>query len=132
MKSELNILIVEDCGVMQSVIRKTLQISGISVSRIDLAEHGRAGLELLESRMYDLIILDINMPVMDGAEMVQILREHPKYNEIPIIIVSADGQEGRIRFYKDEEFEFVHKPFMPEELKEKVISALNGTISNYK
>ena len=129
MKSELNILIVEDCGVMQSVIRKTLQISGFPVSRIDLAEHGRAGLDLLEQRKYDLIILDINMPVMDGVEMILELREDPKQREIPIIIVSADGQEGRIRLYNEEEFEFIQKPFMPEQLKEKVISALNGTIN---
>lgn len=128
MKSKLNILIVEDCGVMQSVIRKTLLLCDLEISKIDLADNGEDGLKLLEKNSYDLILVDINMPVMDGAEMVRIIRETPSLSAIPILIVSADAQEGRIRFYKDEEFEFMQKPFMPEELREKVLTALNGRV----
>ena len=128
MKSKLNILIVEDCGVMQSVIRKTLLLCDLEISKIDLADNGEDGLKLLEKNRYDLILVDINMPVMDGAEMVRIVRESSAFNSIPILIVSADAQEGRIRFYKDEEFEFMQKPFMPEELREKVLKVLNGRV----
>ncbi|TVQ65244.1 MAG: response regulator [Balneolaceae bacterium] len=127
MKTRLNILIVEDCGVMQSVIRKTLLISGLDIERIDLADNGEDGLKLLEKEKYDLILLDINMPVMDGSEMIRVIRESPAHRDIPVLIVSADGQKERIRFYKDEEFEFMQKPFMAEELKEKVLLTLNGT-----
>ncbi len=122
---KLKVLIVEDCEVMQSMIRRTLQISGLDVERIDVAGNGKEGLEKLEKASYDLILLDLNMPVMDGLEMLEVLKKSAKSKNIPVIIVSADKQEER-KFELEKRVKLiVHKPFTPEYLKENVLRILN-------
>lgn len=122
---KINVLIVEDCEVMQSMIRRTLQISGLEFEKIDVAGNGKEGLSKLENETYDLILLDINMPVMDGVEMIENLKRNAKSRQIPIIIVSADKQENRqLQFEKSVKL-IVYKPFTPEYLKKNLLRVLN-------
>lgn len=122
---KINILIVEDCKVMQSMIRRTLQISGLEFDKIDVADNGKEGLDKLDNETYNLILLDINMPVMDGVEMIENLKKNAKSRNIPIIIVSADKQENKqLQFEKSVKL-IVYKPFTPEYLKMNVLRVLN-------
>lgn len=119
------ILIVEDCGVMQSMIRRTLEISGLNIDTIDIAGNGKEGLQKLENVDYNLILLDINMPVMDGMEMIEILNKDAKSRKIPIMVVSADRQESRQLELEKSVKLIVNKPFTPEHLKKGVLRILN-------
>lgn len=120
------ILIVEDCGVMQSMIRRTLEISGLNIDTIDIAGNGKEGLQKLENVDYNLILLDINMPVMDGMEMIEILNKDAKSRNIPIMVVSADRQESRQLELEKSVKLIVNKPFTPEHLKKGVLRILNS------
>lgn len=126
---KMNVLIVEDCEVMQSMIRRTLHISGLEFEKIDIAGNGKEGLDKLENGSYDLILLDINMPVMDGLEMIENLQKNAKSKSIPIIIVSADKQENRKLQLEKSVKLFVYKPFTPEFLKKNVLRVLNNSKS---
>ena len=127
MKKGMKILIVEDCNVMQSVIKKTLSLIGISISRIDSAANGLLGLQQIEKQFYDMIIVDLNMPEMDGMEMINKLKKYPKTVDTSIIVVSADVQQWKREIFRREGIEFMQKPFKPEELRNKILELKRST-----
>lgn len=130
MKDGLNILIVEDCTVMQSVIKKTLSLIGVSISRIDSAMNGLLGLQMIEKQVYDIIMVDLNMPEMNGLEMIDKLKEWPGAADIPLIVVSADIQKMEHELFQTESVKFIQKPFKPEELRNSILELMNGYQDN--
>ncbi|WP_245600183.1 response regulator [Paenibacillus harenae] len=85
--SHTRILLAEDNKINQLVAIEILKEQGYEVG---LAENGQEVLRKLEERHWDLILMDIHMPVMDGTEAVRMIRGQEKYNEIPIIAVTAN------------------------------------------
>ena len=123
-----NILIVDDSSIVRKVLIKTLGIAGIPVGEIFQAENGLVALDLLQNNWVDLIFLDINMPVMNGMEFMNHLRESHDFDETPVIVVSTEGSKER----KDELFDknikaYLRKPITPEELADKVSEVLGGS-----
>src|SRR6056297_1194925 len=127
MKDGIKILIVEDCNVMQSVIKKTLSLIGLPFSRIDSATNGLLGLQMIEKQLYDIIIVDLNMPVMDGMEMINNLKKYTHAVDTSVIVVSADGQQWKKELFKVQDVGFMHKPFKPEELRSKILEVTSTT-----
>ncbi len=88
------ILVVDDSITVREMERKLLQNSGYQV---DVAVNGMEGWNTVRSGQYDLVISDIDMPRMNGIELVQQIKEHPQLNQLPIIIVSyKDRQEDQL------------------------------------
>ncbi len=109
-----NILIVDDSAVMRGMILKTLQMSGISLSAVHQAANGVDGLKALEDNWIDLALVDINMPVMNGQEMIDRVRENPRTADLPVIVVSTESSETRIGQLQAKGARFIHKPFDPQ------------------
>lgn len=120
----MNVLIVEDCPVMRLVITRTLRMSGIPVDQIYEAENGLEGLECLDAEEVGLVIADINMPVMDGVEMLEHIRANPATFDVPVLTVSTESNEQRIGFIEIFSTGFVHKPFTPEKLRDKILEVM--------
>lgn len=116
-----NILVVDDSAVMRQMIVRTLRLSGVPLGEIVEAADGAAALACIAEHWIDLVLLDINMPVMDGGEVVERLRADPAYAELPIIIVSTERSETRVAALRAQGVEFVHKPFTPEQLRDKIV-----------
>lgn len=116
----INILIVDDSAVVRSMILKTLRASGIDVGEAHEVANGQAGLEQLSQHWVDLAFVDINMPVMNGEEMINHVRQNPLWADLPIIVVSTEGSETRIDRLQEKGAHFVHKPFSPEAVREMV------------
>ena len=114
----INILIVDDSGVMRAMIKKTLKMAGVETNEIHEAQDGRQGLEVLGKQQVDLVISDINMPVMDGHEMIRHMKETDEYSRIPIIVISTEGSETRIERFTQAGVGFIRKPFSPEQVTE--------------
>jgi len=110
----LNVLIVDDSAVMRSMVIRTLQMAELALGEVYQAANGHEGLEALERHEIDLAIVDINMPVMDGEEMIQRARQNPATAGIPIMIISTEGSQTRISRLIQRGVRFVHKPFTPE------------------
>ena len=121
----LNILIIDDSSVMRSMIVKTLRMSGVPTQEIFQAANGLEGLSILESQWVDLILVDINMPVMGGEEMIDKIHEIAELKDTPIVVISTEGSQTRIDRLKGKGVEFVHKPFSPEVIR-KTIKQLMG------
>ncbi|MDG5766757.1 response regulator [Balneolales bacterium ANBcel1] len=116
----LNILVVDDSSVMRSMIIKTIKLSGADIGTIYQAGNGQEGLDLLEKESVDLVLMDINMPVMDGMEMLEKVRSNPGTSDVPVMVVSTESNEQRISLFYEYGASFVHKPFTPEELGEEI------------
>ncbi|MBW1739220.1 MAG: response regulator [Deltaproteobacteria bacterium] len=92
----INILIVDDSSVMRAMILKTMRMSGLPIGETYQAANGQEGLDALEQHWIDLAIVDINMPVMNGEEMIDRMQENPDTKDIPIVVISTEGSETRI------------------------------------
>lgn len=120
----INILVVDDSAVMRSMIKRTIFNTGIEVAEIHEAGNGAEGLEIVDQNWLDLLFIDVNMPIMDGMEMLERIRENPETKNMPVLIVSTESNTERIQLIDKHDAGFVHKPFTPELLREKIFSVL--------
>ncbi len=113
-----NVLIVDDSFSMRSVIKKVLSMSGFRMDQCFDASNGREGLAVLDKEWVDVILSDINMPEMNGLEMLRQMKENPVYQNIPVIVISTEGSGDRIsEAFSNGAKGFIKKPFLPEDLK---------------
>lgn len=117
----LEILVVDDSSVMRKMIIRTLIMSGVSIGKIYEAGNGKEGLDVLDQNWIDLLFIDVNMPVMDGMEMLEKVRNQPDTRDLPVLIISTESNQQRIKMINENRAGFVHKPFTPEKLREKII-----------
>jgi two-component system chemotaxis response regulator CheY len=120
----LNILVVDDSSVMRAMIIKTLRLCGLPLGAIYEAANGKEALRTMEEHEINLTFADVNMPVMNGEEMLQRLRQNAKTRDSAVIVVSTEGSDTRIEKLRELGAGFVHKPFTPETLREKIISMM--------
>jgi two-component system chemotaxis response regulator CheY len=113
-----NVLIVDDSGAMRAVIKKILALSGFKMTGCFEAGNGREALEQLRRNWVDVIISDINMPEMNGLEMLDALSRDALYRNIPVIVVSTEGSSQRMEEARQRGAKaFITKPFLPEEIR---------------
>ncbi len=122
----LNVLVVDDSSVMRAMIIKTLKLCNLSLGEIYQASNGQEGLILLENNWIDLALVDINMPVMTGEQMIEAIRENPDTTDLAIIVVSTESSETRIDNLLEKGVKFIHKPFTPEMLRETILETVGG------
>ncbi len=110
--SDYNVLIVEDSPTMRQLIAFALKrIRGV---RIVEANDGVDGLKKLSSERFDLILTDINMPIMDGLKLVSLVRNDANYKGIPIVVITTEGaQEDRERALALGANDYITKPIQP-------------------
>lgn len=119
-----NILVVEDSPTMRQLI--SFAMKRISGSKVIEATDGVDALKKLSSEKIDLILADINMPVMDGLKLVSLVRGNPAYKDIPIIMITTEGaEEDRKRALAIGANAYLPKPIQTQEL----IKLVNGYIS---
>ena len=121
----LNVLIVDDSGVMRAMILKTLRMAEVPLGEVHQAANGQEGLQVLDNQWIDLVIVDINMPVMNGEEMIDRMLARPETKDIPKVVISTEGSEKRIARLKGKGAHFIHKPFSPETIRD-TIYAITG------
>ncbi len=116
----INVLIVDDSAVMRAMIIKTMRMSGLPLGEIHQAANGREGLAALQEYWIDLVMLDINMPIMNGEEMMESMQQNPDLRDTPTIVISTEGSETRIERLLSKSVSFIHKPFSPEIIRDTV------------
>jgi two-component system chemotaxis response regulator CheY len=110
-----NVLIVEDSKAIRSVIRIALEEAGDFFAAE--ANNGFEALKMLPRRKFDLIITDINMPDINGLELIGFVKANPAYRDIPLIIVSTEKtEEDKRRGMALGAMGYVVKPFRKEDL----------------
>jgi len=120
-----NVLIVEDSKAIRSMIRVSLEEEG-EYFAVE-AGNGFEALKALPTRSFDLIITDINMPDINGLELIGYVKSNPTYRGIPLIIVSTEKtEEDKKRGLALGAVGYVEKPFRKEDLMSVVVKVLGG------
>ena len=119
----ITILVVDDSSTTRSLIAS--HIAELGDYDILEAATGFEALKMLPARKIDLIITDINMPDINGLELISFVKENPNYRDIPTIIISTeDSEEDRKRGMELGAKEYIVKPFTIEEIREAVDKVL--------
>jgi two-component system chemotaxis response regulator CheY len=115
-----NILIVEDSTTTRSLIKAVIEDLGDDFDAYE-AQTGFEALKLLPSEPFDLIITDINMPDINGLELISFVKSNEAYSHIPMIIVSTErSEEDRKRGISLGADAYITKPFKAEELQGEI------------
>ncbi len=112
-------LVVEDSPMMRQLI--TFALSRIKNLTVTEAEDGIGGLKQVTAKKFDIVITDINMPIMDGLKLVRKIREMDSYKNVPIVIVTTEGlQEDRERALALGANAYITKPIQAPEVIDTV------------
>lgn len=121
------ILIVDD---VEADLQSAVEVLKDSYE-VTARDSGRKALALLQDMQPDLILLDVNMPDMDGYDVMEELKKDRKLNEIPVIfLTSKSDQESEIKGLKMGAMDFVRKPFEPEVMRSRIDKILRLTEQN--
>ena len=119
---DLKILIVDDNPKNLQIIGSYLVMEGYSV---EFATDGEKAIDWIESLKFDLILLDINMPVMDGYDVCRIIKKNPRHNKIPVIFITAKTDtDSIIKGFETGAVDYITKPFNHRELLVRVKSQI--------
>jgi two-component system chemotaxis response regulator CheY len=120
-------MIVDDSLPMRMVIKKTIKASGFQVGEFMEASNGEDALRMMRVQSPDLVIVDYNMPGMDGLELINRMRAVTALQEIPVVVATVEGSKKRIEEFAQKGVEhYIHKPFTPEEIRDRLIPILGG------
>ena len=127
-----NVLIVDDSSSMRAVIKKIVKISGFRVGECWEAGDGKEAVNVLSNQWVDLVLTDINMPNMNGLELVKAMKEDELLKSIPVVIVTTEGSEKRVQeFMSLGASGYIKKPFQPEDIK-AILSSIMGETEHGK
>jgi len=121
-----NVLIVDDSSSMRAIIKKIIKASGFGVGEFLAAADGKEALKVLADKWVDIVLTDINMPNMNGMELIAEMKKDELMRSIPVVMITTEGSEKRMQ----EAMElgangYVKKPFLPEDIK-RTLSSIMG------
>jgi PAS domain S-box-containing protein len=120
----IHVLLVEDNVSMRDVLQQLLELAG---ARVDTAENGEVAVQRVKAIRYDLVLMDMQMPVLGGLDATQMIREDPAHQNLPIVALTAGGfNEDRDRFFAAGVNDYLTKPFEYKDL----IAALERNLPN--
>jgi len=125
--NSIRALIIDDSSVMRKIVERSLRQAGIELSQVIEAGNGAEALEVLKESQVDLILCDINMPVMDGLEFVKQLPGVANGKDVPVVMITTEGSESHVvQALSCGARGYIRKPFTPEQVREQVTPVLKG------
>jgi two-component system chemotaxis response regulator CheY len=123
----IQVLIVDDSSVMRKMIERCLKQADLKIAQVLEAGNGAEALGVLNGSTVDLILCDINMPVMDGLEFVKQLSGIEKAKDVPVVMITTEGSEQHVvEALSHGARGYLRKPFTPELVKTHLLSILEG------
>jgi len=119
---EIRTLIVDDSSVMRKIVERALRQAGLNLQAVHEASSGAEGLDVLKAQPVDLILSDINMPVMDGLEFVRQIRAQNLAPGVPVVMITTESSEEHVKqAIQAGARGYIRKPFTAEQVKERVL-----------
>jgi two-component system, chemotaxis family, chemotaxis protein CheY len=126
---KITALIVDDSSVMRKIVERSLRQAGIELEKVVEASNGAEALAALNANTIDLILCDINMPVMDGLEFVKEATKLEKAKGVPIVMITTEGSESHVvQALSAGARGYIRKPFTPDQVKEHVLPVLGKKV----
>ena len=121
--SRLKFLVVDDFSTMRRIVRGLLKEMGHE--NVDEAEDGAVALKMMKANRYDFIVSDINMPNMNGFEMLKAAKADPELKSVPVLMVTAEARkEDIVQAAQSGAAGYIVKPFTRATLEDKVTKIL--------
>jgi len=122
-----SLLIVDDSATMRKIVMRTVRMSGLEFDRTEEAGNGAEAIAKLKEASVDIILCDVNMPEMNGIDMVKKVRaELPACSQTKIIMVSTESSQELIDdLLANGANGYITKPFTPEKFHEKLAPFMN-------
>jgi two-component system chemotaxis response regulator CheY len=125
--NSIRALIVDDSSVMRKIVERSLRQAGIELSQVLEAGNGAEALGVLREHRVDLVLCDINMPVMDGLEFVKQLATVENAKGVPVVMITTEGSETHVvQALSCGARGYIRKPFTADQVKEHVVPILGG------
>jgi two-component system chemotaxis response regulator CheY len=123
----LRVLIVDDSSVMRKILDRSLRQAGLEIKEVFEASNGVEALARMQQTRVDLILSDINMPAMDGLELVRQLQAVENAKGVPIVLITTEAGESHVvQALSSGARGYIRKPFSPDQVKERIIPLLQG------
>jgi len=120
-------LIVDDSSVMRKIVERSIRQAGIDLAEVREAANGAEALGVLKEQRADLVLCDINMPVMDGLEFLRQLQTLDNAKNIPVVMITTEGSESHVvQALSIGAKGYIRKPFTAEQVKEHVVPLLEN------
>src|SRR5438093_675484 len=122
---ESGVLVVDDSAAMRKILQRILRQAGMAIATIHEAGDGQEALRLLATHRVDLVLTDINMPKMDGLQLLASLKASAEWRNIPVVMITTAGGETKVAdAVKLGAAGYVRKPFTADQIKEKLVGIL--------
>ncbi len=118
----LDVLVVDDSAAIRKILQRVLLQTELPLGTILEAGDGFEAIERLKANNIGLVLADINMPNMDGLELLRKMRENPQWKSIPVVMITTEGSQQKVLEAADlGAAGYVRKPFTAEQIKEKLL-----------
>lgn len=118
----MDVLIIDDSAAIRKILRRVLQQAELPLGQIYEAGDGLEALASLRANTAQLILSDINMPNMDGLQLLGELKANPEWKDIPVVMITTEGGQAKVlEAVQLGAVGYVRKPFTAEQIKEKLL-----------
>jgi two-component system chemotaxis response regulator CheY len=120
-----DVLVVDDSAAIRKILNRVLRQTGMAIGTIHEAGDGQEALNLLNAHRPDLVLTDINMPKMDGLQLLAALKGSDDWRSIPVVMITTEGGETKVaEAVRLGAAGYVRKPFTADQIKEKLAGIL--------
>jgi two-component system, chemotaxis family, chemotaxis protein CheY len=120
-----DILVVDDSAAIRKILTRVLRQTGMAIQTIHEAGDGQDALAVMAQHRIDLVLSDINMPKMDGLQLLASLKASPQWRSIPVVMITTEGGETKVaEAVRLGAAGYVRKPFTADQIKEKLVGIL--------
>jgi two-component system, chemotaxis family, chemotaxis protein CheY len=122
---ESDVLVVDDSAAIRKILTRVLRQTGMAIQTIHEAGDGQEALALMAQHRIDLVLSDINIPKMDGLQLLASLKASPQWRNIPVVMITTEGGETKVAdAVRLGAAGYVRKPFTADQIKEKLVGIL--------
>jgi two-component system chemotaxis response regulator CheY len=126
---EFDVLVVDDSAAIRKILQRVLRQTGMAIRNIYEAGDGQEALQVLNSQPISLVLTDINMPKMDGIQLLAAIKGVPGWSGMPVVMVTTEGGEAKVgEAVRLGAAGYVRKPFTADQIKEKLVGVLPAAI----
>jgi two-component system, chemotaxis family, chemotaxis protein CheY len=126
-----DVLVVDDSAAIRKILQRVLRQTGMAINTIHEAGDGQEALDLLRSRRVDLVLTDINMPRMDGLELLAAIKGSSDWANVPVVMITTEGGETKVaEAVRLGAAGYVRKPFTADQIKDKLTGLLEPAVAS--
>lgn len=122
---DAEVLVVDDSAAIRKILQRVLRQTGMAIGTIFEAGDGQEALEVMKTHRLNLVLSDINMPKMDGLQLLAAIKAQPDWHNLPVVMITTEGGEAKVgEAVRLGAAGYVRKPFTADQIKEKLAGIL--------